>query len=132
MGHFLVVEAPLLLGDATEVVGIVNLGLVEGVLLLHTGNADTVAVTDSQFDGVGACLGVHITHLGQGRVRCTIENPHGVGARLRIVIGDHLVGLLVNGDLEVHTVHRGQAVGVSPLEVFRRTGRECHSHHAEA
>ena len=52
MGGFLVVKAPLLLGDAAEVVSIVNLGLVEGIFLLDTRLANTVAVTQAQLDGV--------------------------------------------------------------------------------
>ena len=125
VGHLAVVDAPLLLGNAAEVVGIVNLGLVEGVLLLDTGLADTVAVTQSQFDGVGASLAVLVTHLLQGGVGGAVKDPDGIGARLRSVVGNHLVGLLVNADVKVNTAHRGDAVDVCAVKFIGRAGSEA-------
>ena len=52
VGHLAIVDAPLLLGNAAEIVGVVDFGLIEGVLLLDTRLAYTVAVTQAQLNGV--------------------------------------------------------------------------------
>ena len=124
---FLVVDAPLLAGDAAEVGGIVHLRLVEGVAFLHAGLADAVAVAQLQLDGVAAGLVVLVAHLIEGGIGGAVENPDGIGAGGRCAGGRHLVGLLVDADLEVHALHGGYAVGVGAVEALRGAGGEHHA-----
>ena len=103
MGHFLVGKAPLLVADATEISTVVDLGLVEGEGLLDTSLTETIAVTQHHLDDIIASLRVLITHFLQGRVGGIIDFPHGVCARLWREGGNHLVGLLINADVEINT-----------------------------
>ena len=119
VGHLAVVDAPLLLGDALEVVRVVNLGLVEGVFLLDTRLADAVTVTKAEFNGVSASLGVLVTYLLQGRVGRTVKDPYRIDASLWSVFRNHLVGLLIDSNLEVHATHGGDIIGVSTVETLR-------------
>ena len=116
-------EAPLLVAESAEVGRVVDLRLVERELLLDARLRDTVAVAQAQLYGVGAGLGVVVTHFLKRGVLCAVENPDRIGARSGRVRGHHLVGLLVYGNLIVDTADRGNSVRIGALELFGRTSR---------
>ena len=105
MGDFFVSDAPLFTGDAAEIGTVVDLGLVEGEGLRDRTLTETVAVANLHIDGIGACLGVIVTHFLQGRVCGAVQDPHRVCTRLWGIGGNHLVCLLINADVEVNTAY---------------------------
>ena len=124
MTSLFVGKAPLFAGDAAEIGRVVDDGVVEGILLLHPTLTETVAVTQLQLDGVTAGLAVLITNLLQRGILCAVENPNRIGTGLRSVVGYHLVGLLIDAELEIHTVYGRNTVGIRTFETVGRTGNQ--------
>ena len=127
MGQFLVCNAPLLIADAAEVSRIVNLCLVEGEFLFQSCIRDTVAVTQLQLHGVGSLLGIVVAHFGKRGILCAVENPDGIGAGDRGIGSHHLIGLLVDGHLEVGTADRGFPIRIGSVETVGRASRHGHA-----
>ena len=116
--RFLIVNAPRLTGNQAEILRVVNLRLVKGIGFLHATLAESVAVAKFQLYGMCACLRVFVAYFGQRRIGSSIKYPEWIGAWLGSIVGHHLVGFLVNGDLKVHTVNCWYAVGVSTVEAI--------------
>ena len=123
VGRLFVGDAPLLAGDAAEVGRVVYLRLIEGELLGGLSLTEAVAVAEFQGYGIGTGLWVVVANLRQCGVLRAVEDPDGIGTGRRIEMGNHLIGLLVDGDVEV-TGSRRDTVGVSAVEALGRAGGE--------
>ena len=126
MSSLFIGETPLLTDNLAEVGTVIDLGLVEGEGLADRSLTEAIAVTQLQVDGVSTCLGVLITHFLQCGICIAVQDPHGVCTSLRSICGNHLVGLLVNADVEVNTAYRRNTIGVCAVKAFGRAG--CHQH----
>ena len=124
MTSLFVGNAPLFVGNTTEVGRIVYLGLVERIGLLDATLAKAVAVAQLHLNGMRASLIILIAHLRECRIRGTVENPYRIGTRLSLIGSHHLVGLLVYSHLEVHTINSRSAVGICSVETVRRAGHQ--------
>ena len=124
MGHFPIGYTPFFIADAAEISRIVDLCLVEGKFLLQSCIRDTVAVTQLQLYSVGSLLRIIVTHFGKRGILCAVENPDGISAGGRGIGSHHLIGLLVDGHLEVGTADRGFPIRIGSVETVGRASRQ--------
>ena len=127
MSLLLVGYTPLLVADTTEIGRVVNLSLVESECLADDTLTETIAVAQFHVDSIGAGLRILESHLLQCRVGVAVDNPDGVCAWLWGVVGNHLVGFLVNVDAEINTAYRGNTIGVGAVEAVGRAGGHHHT-----
>ena len=122
VGIFLIGYTPFFAGNAAKVGTIVYLGLIEGVGLAEGSLTETIMVAQFQGYGVSTGLSVHISYLVQSRILSAIENPNRIGSWLWTIGGCHLVVFLINGNLEVYTLHGRNTVGVGSFKAIGGAG----------
>ena len=132
MGRLRIVNAPLLVLQTIQFGAEAGLGLIEGKLLGDSTLAETIAVTQTQADGISTFLVVLIARIIQCRIGGTIETPDGIDT---FCLGEahlNLVGFLINRHREVLAFHGGDTSLVCSIKFIGRAGGYCQTSHQNA